>query len=166
MSHDALKQAIQTILPEAVKDSSYNETGHHLDITVSSESLVQLVEVLDQKGFYLVDVTAVDLIPEIEVVYHFALWQKLYRIIVRAYIPRNHPEIPTISHIYPGADWHERETFDFFGIKFLNHPELKRLLLPEDADFHPLLKKESLLEKVEAVRSGFRKGGCRTTYGD
>jgi NADH-quinone oxidoreductase subunit C len=42
--------------------------------------------------------------------------------------------------VYPGADWYEREVYDLFGIKFAGHPNLKRLLLPEDADFHPLLK--------------------------
>jgi NADH-quinone oxidoreductase subunit C len=42
--------------------------------------------------------------------------------------------------VFPGANWHERETHDFFGIVFLGHPDLSPLLLPEDADFHPLRK--------------------------
>jgi NADH-quinone oxidoreductase subunit C len=48
--------------------------------------------------------------------------------------------LPTLSAIYPGADWHERETHDFFGVIFSGHPDLTPLLLPEDADFHPLRK--------------------------
>jgi NADH-quinone oxidoreductase subunit C len=60
--------------------------------------------------------------------------------VVRANILRATPEIPTISSIFAGADWHERETHDFFGIKFIGHPNLTPLLLPEDADFHPLRK--------------------------
>ena len=60
--------------------------------------------------------------------------------VIRSRIDRNNPEIPTISHIYQGANWHERETHDFFGIIFSGHPNLEPLLLPEDADFHPLLK--------------------------
>jgi NADH-quinone oxidoreductase subunit C len=48
--------------------------------------------------------------------------------------------VPTISHVHPGANWHERESHDFFGIIFTGHPGLLPLLLPEDADFHPLRK--------------------------
>jgi NADH-quinone oxidoreductase subunit C len=50
------------------------------------------------------------------------------------------PEVPSISSIFSGAAWHERECFDFHGIIFINHPDLKPLLLPDDADFHPLRK--------------------------
>jgi NADH-quinone oxidoreductase subunit C len=78
--------------------------------------------------------------PQMEVVYDFSHWTTLCRIVVRTRIPRANPEVPTISDIFSGANWHERETHDFFGIKFIGHPDLKPLLLPEDADYHPLLK--------------------------
>ncbi|HCC53747.1 MAG TPA: nitroreductase family protein [Desulfobulbaceae bacterium] len=81
-------------------------------------------------------------IPEdaLEVVYDFNHYEGLCRVTIRARLPRSKPEIATISSIYPGANWHERETHDFFGIIFVGHPYLVPLLLPEDADFHPLLK--------------------------
>jgi NADH-quinone oxidoreductase subunit C len=66
------------------------------------------------------------------------------RVAVRARVPRSEPELPTISAVFPGADWHERETHDFFGIRFAGHPNLTPLLLPEDADYHPLRKDFSL----------------------
>jgi NADH-quinone oxidoreductase subunit C len=78
--------------------------------------------------------------PQMEVVYDFSHWDVLCRVVIRARIPRDNPEIPTISDVYSGANWHERETHDFFGIKFIGHPNLEPLLLPEDADYHPLLK--------------------------
>ena len=78
--------------------------------------------------------------PQMEVVYDFSHWDALCRIVIRVRIPRDTPAVPTISGVYSGANWHERETHDFFGIKFTGHPDLKPLLLPEDADFHPLLK--------------------------
>ena len=77
---------------------------------------------------------------EMEVVYDFNNFDEFCRVVVRARLPRSKPEVPTISHIYAGANWHERETHDFFGIKFVGHPYLVPLLLPEDADFHPLKK--------------------------
>jgi NADH-quinone oxidoreductase subunit C len=77
---------------------------------------------------------------EMEIVYDFNHYKSFCRIAVRVRVPRSNPQLPTISKIYPGADWHERETHDFFGIKFIGHPNLIPLLLPEDSDYHPLLK--------------------------
>jgi len=83
----------------------------------------------------------VDLPPDVmEVVYDFAHYQENCRVVARTRIPRDNPEVPTISSIFQGANWHERETHDFFGIQFVGHPDLTPLLLPEDADFHPLRK--------------------------
>ena len=79
-------------------------------------------------------------IDDLEAVYDFNHYEEFCRIVIRVRTPRNNPVIPTISEIYPAAHWHERETHDFFGIKFAGHPYLVPLLLPEDADFHPLLK--------------------------
>jgi len=75
-----------------------------------------------------------------EVVYDFNYFPELCRVSLHTRVPRSQPEVPTISHLYPGANWHERETHDFFGIVFTGHPDLSPLLLPEDADFHPLRK--------------------------
>jgi NADH-quinone oxidoreductase subunit C len=81
-------------------------------------------------------------LPEdtLEAVYDFNHYQSFCRVVLRTRVPRSKPEVPTISQIYPGANWHERETHDFFGITFVGHPYLIPLLLPEDADYHPLLK--------------------------
>ncbi len=81
-------------------------------------------------------------LPEdaLEAVYDFNHYEALCRVTIRTRVPRSKPEVPTISQVYPGANWHERETHDFFGITFVGHPYLEPLLLPEDADYHPLLK--------------------------
>lgn len=75
-----------------------------------------------------------------EVVYDFNYYPQLCRVVIRTRIPRHTPQLATISRVYPGANWHERETHDFFGIVFDGHPDLSPFLLPEDADFHPLCK--------------------------
>ena len=77
---------------------------------------------------------------EIEVVYDFNHFQSRHRVVLRVCTPRSQPQVPTIQTIYPIAHWHEREAHDFFGIVFTGHNYLVPLLLPEDADFHPLLK--------------------------
>jgi NADH-quinone oxidoreductase subunit C len=77
---------------------------------------------------------------DLEVVYDFNRYDELCRVVVRTRTPRDNPQVPTIADVYPAAHWHERETHDFFGVVFTGHPYLVPLLLPEDADFHPLLK--------------------------
>jgi NADH-quinone oxidoreductase subunit C len=97
---------------------------------------------MDRLGFAIDTITGVDWMAQsqFEVVYDFFHPKTGMRAVVRARVPRDNPEIPTISEVFPGADWHERETHDFFGIRFAGHPNLTPFLLPEDATYHPLRK--------------------------
>ena len=125
-----------------VELTDYKSKGFHLDASVPVDKLLEAVELLDGQKFALECITGVDWIAdgEMEVVYDFNHYAELCRVVLRTRVDRNTPEIPSISAIYGGANWHERETHDFFGIVFTDHPDLTPLLLPEDADFHPLLK--------------------------
>lgn len=125
-----------------VELTDYRSKGYHLDATVPTEKLLTAVELLDGQKFALECITGVDWIADgqLEVVYDFNHYQELCRVALRTRIDRGAPEVPSISAIYGGANWHERETHDFFGIVFTGHPDLTPLLLAEDADFHPLLK--------------------------
>ena len=121
----------------------YAARGVHLDVQCSPQQIVETAKMLDEAGFFLEAISGVDWIKEeqLEVVYDYNRTDGQFcRIAVRVRIPRSEPSVPTISDIHPGANWHERETHEFFGIKFEGHPYLVPLLLPEDADFHPLLK--------------------------
>ena len=84
-----------------------------------------------------------DSIPQegaLEVVYVFNRFSARHRVNLRVRTPRSNPQIPTIAEIFPIAHWQEREIHEFFGIVFIGHPYLIPLLLPEDAEYHPLLK--------------------------
>jgi NADH-quinone oxidoreductase subunit C len=122
--------------------TSHAARGSDAEVTVAPGRVVEAVQLLDAAGFMVEAITGVDWLAEqqMEVVYDFTLVATGERVVVRTRVPRAQPEVPTISRIYPGADWHERETHDFFGIVFTGHPDLHPLLLPEDADFHPLRK--------------------------
>jgi len=124
------------------KETDYKVKGYHLDVALPPEKVPEAAEILNREGFFIESVAGVDWIEEkqLEAVYDFNHFDELCRVVIRTRTARDNPEIPTISHIYQGANWHERETHDFFGIKFTGHPNLEPLLLPEDADFHPLLK--------------------------
>jgi NADH-quinone oxidoreductase subunit C len=116
--------------------------GYHLDVTVAPSLVVDAAGIADRAGFAMDAVTGVDWLAqnEMEVVYDYFHPESPLRVVVRARIPRGEPELPTIGGVFAGANWHERETHDFFGIRFTGHPNLKPFLLPEDATFHPLLK--------------------------
>ena len=131
-----------TEMRPAVYETDYAAKGYHLSIRVAPEDVVAAAGILDGEGFFLEAVTGVDWLKEgeMEVVYDYSQWQEPCRIVIRTRVGRDNPEVPTISEVFPGANWHERETHDFFGIVFTGHPDLSPLLLPEDADFHPLRK--------------------------
>ena len=128
--------------PPPVQIVDHAAKGFHLDVRVRPGRVVAAATLMDQNGFALDAVTGVDWIAEneMEVVYDFFHPAHAWRVVVRTRVPRSQPEVPTISGIYPGANWHERETHEFFGIVFLGHPNLTPLLLPEDATYHPLRK--------------------------
>jgi NADH-quinone oxidoreductase subunit C len=120
----------------------YGLKGYHVDATVGPDKVVWAARVMEEEGFSLDTITGVDWIAEsqMEVVYDYFHATRGLRVAVRCRIPRENPEVPTISTVFPGANWHERETHDFFGIRFVGHPNLTPFLLPEDATYHPLRK--------------------------
>ena len=128
--------------PPPVQLVDHAARGFHLDVRVRPALVVAAATLLDQDGFAMDAVTGVDWIAEneMEVVYDFFHPANAWRVVVRTRVPRSQPELPTISAVYPGANWHERETHEFFGIVFTGHPNLTPLLLPEDATYHPLRK--------------------------
>ena len=148
MLKDKLKAALAPLNLAQVNDGDYARTGYHLEVAAGPGQMPAVAQAMLDQGCFLESLTAVDLRESFTLVYHFASFDELCRTVVHATLTKEAKEAkeaqgaqaPTISQVYPGADWYEREVYDLFGIKFAGHPNLKRLLLPEDADFHPLLK--------------------------
>jgi NADH-quinone oxidoreductase subunit C len=139
MLKDNLTKALAALNLDKVAEGDYAKTGYHLEVAAQSAQMAEVAQAMLAADCFLESFTAVDLGEAFDLVYHFASFDELCRTAVHVPLGKK-KGMPTISHIYPGADWYEREVFDLFGIHFFNHPNLKRLLLPEDADFHPLLK--------------------------
>ena len=78
--------------------------------------------------------------PRFEVVYHLQSIATKERIRFKARVSGDNPEIESACPVYRAANWYEREVFDFFGIRFLNHPDLKRIMMPEEFEGYPLRK--------------------------
>lgn len=119
-----------------------SERGKEVKLEISPEEIRSLSSKLLKERHQFLGITAVDFPREnkIELIYHFASLEDSTVIWARLELNRESPEVPTISDIYPGADWHEREAYDLFGVIFTGREELKRILLPDDWIGHPLRK--------------------------
>jgi NADH-quinone oxidoreductase subunit C len=140
----ALKK-LREFAPEAVEDA--REFRGELTIYIRPEALVRVCEFLrDEPGLtfkYLSDVTALDLYPNeprFEVVYHLLSLQTAERLRLKLRAGGEDPRVDSLVPVYPSANAFEREVYDLFGIQFAGHPYLRRILLPEEWEGHPLRK--------------------------
>lgn len=131
---------------EAVTEEALQEKGSEYipDFVVSPDQYAAFVRFLhehaDLECDFIIQVTAVDFEDHFDVCVHLRSTAKKHKVFVRCHLDHEHPVIDTISHIYTGANWHEREVYDFFGITFDKHPDLRRLFLFDDFPGHPLRK--------------------------
>lgn len=135
--------AIEKSHPTAVQD--WHDRFGDRTLIVDGKQIVDVVSILrDSFGYnMLVDLTAVDYFPRrprFEMVYHFMNVDSHTRLRVKVQLDESHTHVASLMPLYPIADWLEREVWDMFGIKFDGHPHLKRLLLYEEFEGHPLRK--------------------------
>jgi len=114
-------------------------------VTVKPERIVEIMKFLRDTWNYKMchDVTSVDLYPNeprFMVVYHLLNLDRATRFRVKAPVSGENPEIDSVFPVWRGADYTEREVYDLMGIRFRGHPDLRRILMPEDYEHHPLRK--------------------------
>lgn len=113
---------------------------------VKPERLLEVVTALrDDPALrfdFLQCLTAVDWPKQgkLEVVYHFYSYSHHHAFVIKVDLPRDQPLVPSLAHLYRTAEWHEREQFDLLGVGFSGHPDLRRIMLPDDWIGHPLRK--------------------------
>ena len=131
--------------------------------TVAPENISAVLGILKNEFefTYLADLTAVDYLevksPRFEVVYYLHRFGKDYednsRVRIKAQLPDENPSIDSATSLWAGADWLEREVYDMFGIVFNGHPDLRRILMPEDYDEFPLRKDFDVRNREPSKRS-------------
>jgi len=114
----------------------------------SRDDVVGLLEAARDAGFELfIDLCAVDYLsrnPRFDIAINVVSVSQSLRLRVLVGIPGTDPQMPTVSSVYPGSNFYEREAFDLFGIEFSDHPDMTRILLPDDWEGHPLRKDVSV----------------------
>lgn len=142
---------IQQTLSEtfAPKVENFHMMQDFLVVEVKREALFEVLSFLKNEESlnfnFLTDVCGVHY-PDYEeerqfcVVYHLHNWVDNVRIRVKTYLPASNPSVESVVALYPGANWQERETYDFFGIVFENHPQLKRILNMDEMESFPMRK--------------------------
>jgi len=130
MNVEELKTKITELLPAATF-----EEGEWLNINIDAKDWLSFATQLrneDSLFFnYLFCLTCIDWKTHLTMVYHLSSTKYRHNIVIKSKLDRNNPAIESVSHIWRTADFHEREVYEMFGVNFLNHPDLRLLILPD-----------------------------------
>jgi NADH-quinone oxidoreductase B subunit/NADH/F420H2 dehydrogenase subunit C len=145
-----LKERFPSVAVQGVADADAEKIAalgpeYVLDAVIGRDEYLEFVRFAKEdprlRLDFLIELTAVDWKDRFEVVVHLNSVEKGHKLFIRCALPHDaHPEIASLTPLYSGAEWHERETYDFFGIRFAGHPDLRRLFLDDDFPGHPLRK--------------------------
>lgn len=149
LTYDILKEKLTAKFGEQV---SYDEQYNMLNVTAPAEMNLKLLQFLyddgDLKFRFLTDLTGAHFPEkageELSVIYHLHSLENNVRMRVKVYVSIEKPDVFTATKLFAGANWMERETYDFFGINFVGHPNLKRILNADEMDYFPMRKEYTM----------------------
>ncbi|SHF32165.1 NADH-quinone oxidoreductase subunit C [Desulforamulus putei] len=136
------RQPLADVIGELASKYPGIEVSEQGYLTVPLETLVEFMRDLKENyGFnFLTNVTAVDYLEYFEMVYDVSVVGEPDMIHIKCRVDRHHPVVPSMVPIWGGAIWQEREVYDLLGITFQDHPDLRRILLDDNWEGHPLRK--------------------------
>ncbi len=139
--HPAIK-AILSWKPEALTDARFDRG--ELTLTIAEDDIRSAAATVKEAGYNAFqDVTAVDWYPNnprFQLSYHIVSHKYKELLRLRVLVDEANPSVQSITEVWPGANYYEREVFDLFGIRFEGHPNLRRIMMPDDWQGHPLRK--------------------------
>jgi NADH-quinone oxidoreductase subunit C len=134
--------AIQSSLPDALLDAKFDR--NELTLKIGREHIRAAASFIQKAGYnFLEDVTCVDYYPvepRFQVIYHILSHGLKSRVRLAVPVESIDLEVDSITPVWPSADFYEREVFDLFGIRFAGHPNLRRIMMPDEWEGHPLRK--------------------------
>lgn len=142
MTNEELKIKLTELQPAA----TFEEGGEWVTINVEVADWLDFAGQLRQEEAlffnYLFCLTCVDWKTHLTMVYHLSSTKYRHNMVVKVKLDRNKPEVETVSHIWRTAEFHEREVYEMFGVNFLNHPDLRLLILPDGWEGKNPLRKD------------------------
>lgn len=144
---DKVREFLESKFAEAIirQDNFRDQQSFYIKPTFLMPICEGLFDAPDLDIKFLADITCVDWLGHpvaeagrFEVVYNFLSLSNRYRFFLKAMLPGDKPEIASLTPLWNGANWMEREVFDLFGINFVGHPDLTKILTPDDLEGHPL----------------------------
>lgn len=134
--------SLQNSLPDAIVGAKFDR--NELTLTIAKDQIRAAAGVVQQAGYnFLEDVTCVDWYPSeprFHVIYHILSMTLKERLRLMAQVESIDPSIDSITPVWPSANFYEREVWDLFGVRFHEHPNLRRIMMPEEWPGHPLRK--------------------------
>lgn len=154
MTHADIVAALKEKFPSGVL-STLEFRGEHTVMVLKSSLAAVLQECRDSLGFEaLIDITTIDQMgsdPRFEIVYELYSYTSNLSLRVKSATSEDEAEFPSVTSVWPAANWHEREAYDMMGVRFSGHPELKRILMWEGYPFFPLRKEFPLAGKASEM---------------
>ena len=157
MTTNQIFDLVKNTFGKKVLQINLNDVPQSIEITVK-ENYNLFIFLRDNDKLYfdmLSSITGIDNGPEdntMEVIYNLYSIPFDLHLMVKIKIAREYAMVPTVSNIWKTANWHEREIFDLLGIRFEGHPDLRRILLPNDWEGHPLRKDDVLQERYHGIK--------------
>ncbi len=142
MSANPAVAALVALRADCIADARFDRA--ELTLTVAAENIRAAAAAVQSAGYnFLEDVTAVDWLPaepRFQITYHIVSHTLKQRVRLRAFVESIDPSIDSIVPVWVSADFYEREVFDLFGVRFHGHPNMRRIMMPDEFEGHPLRK--------------------------
>ncbi len=137
-------QKLRSMFGEAIVESG--EFRNEMTIVIAADRVIDVCRFLKTDEFryeLLADLCGLDMYTPVKrfcVVYNLYSFQHRHRLRLKVFVEESNPRLPSVTSVWGTANWHERETFDMFGIIFDGHPDLRRIYMPDEFEHHPLRK--------------------------
>lgn len=162
MESSEVFKLIESKYPDALKSTDLE--GIEQSVTIDVNSIADVCNYLKTESELqftsLMCLSGVDYEDKMEVVYHLHSLLYNHKVTLKVELSRDNPKLPSVSGVWKAANWHEREAYDMYGIVFDDHPDLRRILLPDDWEGFPLRKDYVVAEKyrgwtIRKIKEGF-----------